>query len=57
VADELAADLGDYPALGRRAAERIPDAELVALDDVGHVPHFEAFDRFIETLKGFLAGR
>lgn len=56
VGDDLAAALGDYPALGRRAAERIPDARLVALDDVGHVPHFEAWDRFIEPLTGFLEG-
>ena len=54
VADDLAAELGDYPALGRRAAERIPDARLVALEGVGHVPHYEAFDRFIEALTGFL---
>jgi len=54
VADKLAAELGDYPALGRRAAERIPDARLVALADVGHVPHYEAFGRFIEALTGFL---
>ena len=56
VADELAAELGDYPALGRRAAERIPDARLVALEGVGHVPHFEAWDRFIGALEGFLEG-
>ncbi len=57
VSEEVAATLGDYPALGRRAAEAIPDAELVELDDVGHVPHFEAFDRFLEALSGFVAGR
>ncbi|MEF8793103.1 alpha/beta fold hydrolase [Thiohalorhabdus sp.] len=56
VADDLAAALGDYPALGRQAAERIPDARLVALEGVGHVPHFEAWDRFIESLTGFLEG-
>lgn len=54
---EVAATLGDYPALGRRAAERIPNAELVELDDVGHVPHFEAFDRTLEPLAGFIDAR
>jgi len=51
---ERAAALGDYSALGRRTADRIPDARLVALDEVGHIPHFEAWDRFIGALKGFL---
>ncbi|UJR80201.1 alpha/beta fold hydrolase [Sandaracinus amylolyticus] len=51
---EVAATLGDHPALGRRAAEAIPGARLVELDDVGHVPHFEAFDRFFEPLSSFL---
>jgi len=57
VSREVAETLGDYPALGRRAAELIPNAELVELDDVGHVPHFEAFDRFIEPLGAFVAAR
>ena len=57
VGEEVAARLGDYPALGRRAAERIPNAELVELDDVGHVPQFEAFDRYIAPLKRFVQQR
>jgi pimeloyl-ACP methyl ester carboxylesterase len=55
VSAALAAELGDYPELGRRARDRIPDARLVALEGVGHVPHFEAWERFIEPLKAFLA--
>ena len=54
VGAELAAQLGDYPALGRRAAESIPGAQLVELDDVGHVPQFEAFDRTFEALSTFV---
>ena len=48
--------LGNYPALGQRAATAIPDARLVELDDVGHVPQVEAFDRYIEALTAFLEG-
>lgn len=54
VGPELAAQLGDYPALGRRAAEAIPGAQLVELDDVGHVPQFEAFERTFEALSSFV---
>ena len=52
---ELAGKLGDYPKLGRNADAAIPDSKLVEIDDVGHLPHIEAFPRFIEPLKEFLA--
>lgn len=48
------AQLGDYPALGRRVAEVIPQAKLMELQGVGHAPHLEAFPRFIAPLKEFL---
>lgn len=47
---ELAARLGDYPALGRAAADAIPDAVLVEFDDLGHSPQVEAPDRFHRAL-------
>jgi pimeloyl-ACP methyl ester carboxylesterase len=50
----VAATLGDYTTLGKQAAAAIPGAELVELDDVGHVPQYEAFERYIEALRGFL---
>ncbi len=46
--------LGNYPALGKLTAGRIPNAQLVALENVGHVPHIEAYDRFINPLLAFL---
>jgi len=55
VAPAVAARLGDYPALGRRAAAAIPGAELVELDGVGHVPQVEAFGRTMSALRRFLA--
>ncbi|MBD3297979.1 MAG: alpha/beta fold hydrolase, partial [candidate division Zixibacteria bacterium] len=54
VSEKVAMTLGQYPELGQRAADAIPDAELVEYDNIGHVPQFEAFDRYIATLKGFL---
>ena len=50
----LADRLGDYPALGRAAAAAIPGARLVALDDLGHLPHIEDPPRFNEALLGAL---
>ncbi|HRO27555.1 MAG TPA: alpha/beta hydrolase [Luteimonas sp.] len=47
---DLAARLGDYPALGRRAAAAIPGATLVEFDDLGHSPQVEAPDRFNAAL-------
>ena len=55
VSADIAATLGDYTRLGKTAAAAIPGAELVELDKVGHVPQFEAFDRYIDALKQFLA--
>ena len=46
--------LGDYPKLGRAAANAITGAELIELDDVGHLPHIETFDRFIKPYVDFL---
>lgn len=57
VSAEVRATLGDYPKLGRLAADAIPDATLVELEDVGHVPQVEAFDRYSAALVGFLAGQ
>jgi pimeloyl-ACP methyl ester carboxylesterase len=49
--------LGNYPELGRAAAAAIPGARLVELGDIGHAPHLEAFDIFIEPLRMFLRER
>ncbi len=37
----VAKTLGDYPALGKAAAEAIPEAKLVAFEDLGHSPQVE----------------
>ena len=51
---EVQDDLGNYPKLGRKTKQKIKDARLAELDNVGHLPHIEAYDRFIKPLKEFL---
>lgn len=46
----IADTLGNYPALGRRAAQDIPGARLVTFDDLGHSPQVEAPSRFEAAL-------
>lgn len=54
VSPEALAKLGQYPELGRRAAKAFPRATLVELPNVGHIPHFEAPEKWHEALLGFL---
>lgn len=51
---EVAATLGDYPALGKKAAAAIPGATLIELPGVGHMPQVEAFDAYAQALARFL---
>ncbi|WP_280570545.1 alpha/beta hydrolase [Chromohalobacter sp. 296-RDG] len=48
--DALQKKLGDYEVLGERAADRIPDAELVEFPDLGHSPHIQQPERFHKAL-------
>lgn len=53
---EVAKRLGDYPALGRRAAAAIPGATLVEFAELGHSPQVEDPARFnAELLKAVSA--
>lgn len=47
---EVAAQLGNYPQLGRDAAAAIPNATLVEFPELGHSPQVEAPERFHEAL-------
>ncbi len=46
--------LGNYPALGKAAAARMPHARLIEFPDLGHAPQIQAPDRFHEALMGGL---
>jgi pimeloyl-ACP methyl ester carboxylesterase len=54
VSDDVRKTLGNYPVLGKATHDKIKGSKLVELDGVGHVPHIEAFDRFIQPLLDFL---
>ena len=51
---EVQDDLGNYPKLGRLTAAKIKNSTLAEIDGIGHLPHIEAYERFIEPLKDFL---
>lgn len=46
--------MGLYNELGRKTQQAIPGSKLVELEGVGHLPHIEAFDRFITPLLEFV---
>lgn len=46
--------MGLYNELGKKTQQAIPGSELVELDGVGHLPHIEAFERFIKPLLEFI---
>jgi pimeloyl-ACP methyl ester carboxylesterase len=50
------ATLGDYPALGREAARRIPHARLVEFPDFGHAPQIQSPEVFHKALLDGLGG-
>jgi pimeloyl-ACP methyl ester carboxylesterase len=54
VSPEVRKTMGNYEALGKTTRDKIPDATLVELPGVGHLPHIEAFDQFIKPLIAFL---
>lgn len=54
VSKEVKETMGNYPSLGKLTQQKIRGAQLVELDNVGHLPHIEAFEKFIEPLLAFL---
>ncbi len=52
--EEVKSTLGNYPALGKRTAEKIKNSQLVEIEGVGHLPHVEAYEKFIGPLLEFL---
>ena len=52
--EEVKAKLGNYPELGKLTSKKIAGSQLVELDNVGHLPHIEAYPKFITPLLTFL---
>ena len=55
VPEEVRKTMGNYPQLGKDTRAKIPGSILVEINDVGHLPHIEAFDRFFKPLAEFLS--
>lgn len=53
-APEVAATMGDYTQLGKRARDAIPGAKLIEIEGAGHIPQVEAFDRYRDALLELL---
>lgn len=54
VAEEVRKTMGNYPELGKSTQQKIKGSQLVELAGVGHLPHVERFDLFINPLLEFL---
>jgi pimeloyl-ACP methyl ester carboxylesterase len=51
---EVKAKIGNYPELGRQAKAAIPGAQLVEIEEAGHLPQVEQFDLYLSALTAFL---
>jgi pimeloyl-ACP methyl ester carboxylesterase len=49
--------LGNWPALGRAAAQDLPDGKLVEIEGAGHISHIEKPEAFEKALGDFLAAK
>lgn len=54
VSEEVRKTMGLYENLGKITQQRIPNAKLVEIENIGHLPHIESFDQFITPLTSFL---
>lgn len=54
VTEEVRKTMGLYAVLGKETQERIPNSKLVEISNIGHMPHIESFDKFIQPLADFL---
>ena len=46
--------MGRYDLLGKATQKKIPGSKLVEIENIGHLPHIESFDKFITPLVAFL---
>jgi pimeloyl-ACP methyl ester carboxylesterase len=54
VSEDVRKTMGLYSQLGKITQKAIPNAKLVEIENVGHLPHIEQFDSFIKPLLEFL---
>jgi pimeloyl-ACP methyl ester carboxylesterase len=51
---EVLQTLGQYPELGKKTADAIPNSKLVELENVGHIPHLAAQEDFHQALLDYI---
>ncbi|TDD98686.1 alpha/beta fold hydrolase [Flavobacterium cellulosilyticum] len=54
VTEEVRKTMGLYAVLGKETQKKIPNSKLVEIPNIGHMPHIESFDKFLQTLLDFL---
>ncbi len=54
VSKEVRRTMGLYEQLGKQTQQAIPNAQLVEIPNIGHLPHIESFTAFIQPLEVFL---
>jgi len=50
VSEKVKSTMGLYDELGKETAKKIPNAKLEEIENVGHLPHIEAFNQFADKL-------
>nr|WP_314497303.1 alpha/beta hydrolase [uncultured Chryseobacterium sp.] len=51
---EIQPTMGQYQELGKKTQQQIAGSQLVELENVGHLPHIEAYDKFWTALYQFI---
>ena len=51
---DVQSKMGLYQNLGKETQKKIPNSRLVEIENIGHLPHIEVFDKFIKPLVEFL---
>ncbi len=54
VPEDVRKTMGQYQLLGKQTQKKIAGSKLVELPGVGHLPHIEAFELFMNALSEFL---
>lgn len=51
---EIQPTMGQYQELGKKTQQQITGSKLVELENVGHLPHIEVYDKFWNALYDFI---
>lgn len=51
---ELQPKMGQYQELGKKTQQQIEGSKLVEIENVGHLPHIEVYDKFWNALYDFI---